>query len=196
MLKANTVLLSWALLISGAAANAADWQAEWQLCASVKNDQQRLLCYDRIGARYGLTGSGAAKTISQEVQQPADSSALASAMVPAEQSQAAAVVAGSTPAPSVVTVDSSPEEQFGLEQKIIKQELDKIDAIDAVITDLSKDAYGKLTLSLDNNQRWKLQSTGPKFAEGDKVVIERGAFGAFYVRKDGAGRKTRAKRLE
>ncbi|GGA64415.1 hypothetical protein GCM10011369_02210 [Neiella marina] len=195
MLKANVVLSALGLMIVTSMANGQDWQAEWQLCASVKNDQQRLLCYDRIGARYGLTA--ATTTISEDSLGPSEqSSELAAAMVPAEQSQAAAMVSGHVDAEPVVTVDSSPEEQFGLEQQIIKQEVKKLEAITGIVTAVSKDAYGKLTLGLDNEQRWKLQSKGPRISKGDTVIIERGTLGSFYLRKEGSSRTSRAKRLE
>lgn len=163
-------------------AQAVDWQAEWQLCSSVKNDQQRLACFDGIAQRYQSVLQG---TTTAEPSASAAPVVAATATVPAP-----------APTPVAAPQPASAEQSFGMEQKIAQQQSAELDEITAEVTKVSKDAYGKLTLTLANQQRWKLQDKGLRITTGDEVVISRGTFGSFYLNKVGQSRNARAKRLD
>lgn len=85
---------------------------------------------------------------------------------------------------------------FGLEQKILAKKRQELASVSAKVLKVRKDAYGKLTLILDNQQIWKLAEKGLRLSKGHQVVIERGALGAFYLKKQGSSRKARAKRIQ
>lgn len=167
-MKVNVCALIASMLVAPFSL-AIDWQAEWQLCSSVANDQQRLACFDGIAQRN---------------QQP--SSALSS-----QAGEASAPV--SVAAAQTVT---SLEQNFGLEQQIIEQQTKEIDEISAQVVSVKKDPYGKLTIVLDNQQRWKLQEKGLRLKVEDSIIISRGALGSFYVNKANQSRKIRVKRLD
>ncbi|MBW8189938.1 hypothetical protein K0504_02740 [Neiella marina] len=181
-MKTNITGLVACLLISVPAANAVDWQAEWQLCSSVSNDKQRLACFDGITKR---------QFASPERQ---DLTSNTKPVVPVADVPEQSISASSEAA--VVAAKPSAQQAFGLEREIAKQQTKELDEISAEVTAVSKDPYGKLTLTLDNQQRWKLQEKGPRLKTGDTVIVSRGALGSFYVNKAGVSRKSRAKRLD
>ncbi len=68
--------------------------------------------------------------------------------------------------------------------------------IEAVVLKAKKDAYGYYTLTLDNDQVWKLTESSVRFKKGDSIRVFRGTMGAFYLVKKGSSRKARVKRMQ
>ena len=116
-----------------------------------------------------------------------------------------AIVLGesSTPGPTLTTDVSAQESQrdggspegtdFGFEY-------DVKDATQSMISDVNqvrKNAKGGLVLTLGNGQVWQ-QSDGQTLFldEGDSVTITRGALSAFYLSKDGKGRRYKFARVQ
>lgn len=93
-------------------------------------------------------------------------------------------------------VKAQAKENFGMEQKKLEEEKKEIETIAAVVEKIKKDPYGKLILTLNNQQIWKLTDKGPRIKKGDSVEISRGALGSFYVKKVGTSRTARAKRIQ
>ena len=65
---------------------------------------------------------------------------------------------------------------------------DEVKEISSTITKVSKDPYGAWVVSLADGSTWAQQDDetlglGPE--RGDKVVVRRGSFGAFFLRVNG-----------
>jgi hypothetical protein len=123
-----------------------------QACSTIKNDQSRLLCYDKI--------------IASKPSKQSSNTELA-----------------------VVAND------FGLEHKDINGE--RAEEIKAVVISIKKTPYGKLIINLSNGQQWRQNdSERMSLRKSDTVVITRGAFNSFLLKKDGQNRTIRVKRTK
>lgn len=91
---------------------------------------------------------------------------------------------------------SMAQQDFGIEQQRLAEKKQLLDKVEATVMGVQKDPYGKLTLTLDSKQIWKLADKGPRIKKGDRVEISRGALGAFYLKKSGTTRKARARRIQ
>ncbi|WKT61953.1 hypothetical protein Q2E61_07075 [Microbulbifer thermotolerans] len=92
------------------------------------------------------------------------------------------------------TLDQRAEQNFGQEQLRITE--DAPDTIEAAIADISKTAYNKALITLDNGQVWRQNdSTRLTWKVGDAVVLERGLLGSFFMKQADGGRKIRVKRI-
>lgn len=95
----------------------------------------------------------------------------------------------------IETVDERPgeEEEFGFEFDV----KDALQSVTSDVTEVRKNAKGGLVLTLVNGQVWQ-QSDGQTLFmdEGDTVTITRGAFSAFYLTKDGKGRRYKFARVQ
>jgi hypothetical protein len=86
-------------------------------------------------------------------------------------------------------------ENFGQENK--KHPKDWINQIQGKIVKMRKSAYGKHIITLDNGQVWRqTDSTHLKLVEGQSIAISRGAFGSFFISKESANKRIRAKRVK
>ena len=123
-----------------------------QACSTIKNDQSRLLCYDKA-----IIGKGLKKE---------------SKVAVAKESN-----------------------DFGLEHKDINDERAK--EIKAIVISIKKTPYGKLIINLSNGQQWRQNdSERISLKQGDKIVIRRGVFNSFLLKKDGTNRSIRVKRTK
>ena len=88
----------------------------------------------------------------------------------------------------------SAAENFGQENK--KSPKDLINQIQGKIVKVTKSAYGKQIVTLDNGQVWRqTDSVRLKLVEGQSVTIKRGALGSFFISKENANKRIRAKRV-
>ena len=143
-----------------------------QACTFVENDFNRLLCYDNTMAGKSLTKPETTKTLT-----PPASSVTATADVAVASKQ-------------IVKVKN---EDFGLEHKELVKENDN--EITAVVTNVKEAPYGELIISLNNGQQWRqIGSDSLRIATNDTVVIERGMFNSFLLKKAGQNRSIRVKR--
>ncbi|WGL16767.1 hypothetical protein PVT68_00325 [Microbulbifer bruguierae] len=87
------------------------------------------------------------------------------------------------------------EQQFGHEQQVALEETPE--SITATIRATQAGAYDKYTFTLDNGQVWRqIDNTRNIWKGGEEVILERGAFGSFFMRKITGGRSLRVKRIQ
>ena len=112
-----------------------------------------------------------------------------------EELPASKIVAAATTKTVIGTEDDLPseEEKFGFEFDV----KDALQSVTSDITAVRKNAKGGLVLTLANGQVWQ-QSDGQTLFldDGDSVTITRGALSAFYLTKEGKGRRYKFARAE
>ncbi|MCA0900744.1 hypothetical protein [Microbulbifer agarilyticus] len=87
------------------------------------------------------------------------------------------------------------EQRFGQEEKRAIEEAPE--SITATIEIAQKGAYDKYTFTLDNGQVWRQTDSGRTiWRGGERVTLERGALGSFFMRKTEGGRALRVKRIK
>ena len=161
-------LLSLLVLLSAPtfAATAINEQA-LQACSFIENDFNRLLCYDNTVAGKPLSKPTVNKTLSPT----------------------------NTEATAPVAVAVTQAEEFGLEHKNIAKENDS--SISSTVSAIKDAAYGELIITLENGQQWRqIGSDGITLKEDDNVVISRGVFNSFLLKKEGQNRSIRVKRTQ
>ncbi|KPZ65287.1 hypothetical protein AN392_01441 [Pseudoalteromonas sp. P1-16-1b] len=142
-----------------------------QACSFIENDFNRLLCYDNTIAGKSLTQSAR-----KQPEQPAQ------ANVKADTSTVTAPVA-------------IKEKEFGLEHKEITENGEE--SITSIISSVKKAPYGELIITLENNQQWRqIGSDSLRLDEGDTVIISRGVFNSFLLKKADQNRSIRVKRTQ
>jgi len=81
-----------------------------------------------------------------------------------------------------------------LEQKLALQ---RSDMIEATAQQVSRSAYSKLIVQLDNGQIWRQLDSAPlRLVKGDVIVIRKARFGSFLLAKKTGSTSIRVKRLE
>lgn len=156
------------ILISSLAAAGA---AEPGQCAAMKDDGQRLACYDALFRADPEPPVG--------TPPPAEQAAAASAARAAAPSQAAAAQA------AAAAVAAAPEDDFGLSghQRDMRDGASRLDEIRAVVVEIHESRVGKPAYTFDNGQRWRqVEATSrPRLRVGATVVIKRAALGSFMA---------------
>ncbi|MFK3860901.1 hypothetical protein [Pseudoalteromonas rhizosphaerae] len=147
-----------------------------QACTFVENDFNRLLCYDNTMAGKSLSKPATTKTLTP----PANSAA------PNVGAPTAAAVANEQ-------IVKTKNDDFGLEHKEVARDNDN--EISAVVSNVKEAPYGELIISLDNGQQWRqIGSDSLRIDQNDTVIIERGMFNSFLLKKAGQNRSIRVKR--
>jgi hypothetical protein len=142
-----------------------------QACSFIENDFNRLLCYDNTIAGKALT-------------QPAQSQLSKSAQTNVKAEAPAATAPVATKA-----------KEFGLEHKEIAENGEE--SITSMISSVKKAPYGELIITLENNQQWRqIGSDSLRLDEGDTVIISRGVFNSFLLKKADQNRSIRVKRTQ
>ncbi|MEL0641536.1 hypothetical protein V6260_13065 [Pseudoalteromonas aliena] len=137
-----------------------------QACSFIENDFNRLLCYDNTVAGKSLLKPSVTKKLTPP-----------------------------TTAAAPIQVKEKVDD-FGLEHKKEAQ-VEKETEIKAVVTSVKEAAYGELIISLDNGQQWRqIGSDSMRLKENEAIVISRGAFSSFLLKKDGKNRSIRVKRTK
>lgn len=138
-----------------------------EACSLVENDLKRLMCYDKV-----IGGKKISKSTTK-----------------AEESRPAQIN-------KIVEQPQNQANEFGLE-KSKQAAAKKLDEIRATVTELSKNTQGQHTFTLSNGQVWK-QKNSERFTanEGDEVVIIRGIFDSFRMKKAGTNRQIQVKRIQ
>lgn len=146
-----------------------------QACTFVENDFNRLLCYDNTMAGKSLSKPTTAKTLTPPANSAAVAAATAGTVATTEQSMKAK------------------NKDFGLEHKEVSKDND--DEISAQVTSVEEAPYGELIINLDNGQQWRqIGSDSLRISTNDTIVIERGLFNSFLLKKAGQNRSIRVKR--
>lgn len=88
------------------------------------------------------------------------------------------------------TVDRQAE-SFGLSSELRQDALSMV----ADVTAVARNAYGKLEITLANDQVWRQLDTGRlPLRVGDAVVIEEASLGSFLLEKRSGSRRIRVRR--
>ena len=95
-------------------------------------------------------------------------------------------------APAVMAAPKTPE-AAATEEKVEE----KADEIVARVTRVVKDNRGRLTIVLDNQQRWR-QVSSERFQvkAGDEIVIRKAILGSFVLQQRSGGRKTKVRQQD
>lgn len=154
------------------AIQAADLKNEIFVCADTKDSLSRLVCYDKLAQ--SIRGTATATEVSSDL----------------------AVI---TPSQAITAVAASNEaEDFGkfhLKKKPVEKDL--VTSVSSVIAKVQVLNYGKLYLTLANNQIW--QQTGNNklsIKVGDNVELVKGMLSAIYLKKEGINKRIRVKRMK
>lgn len=90
---------------------------------------------------------------------------------------------------------TKPKDTFGLENRK-KEEAVKIDKIRAKVTKIQTNQVGYRTITLDNGQVWRQTDTDSFSAKkGDEIIITRGVFNSFKMKKANNNRTVQVKRV-
>ena len=188
VLVTRFVCRSFALLvfILPAAASADALRDELRVCRDLPDDDSRLICYDDAVDRSRQNTSS----------RPAPAAAISPAAAPAEPAGAAGTAATAGAAASL-----SQEALFGKTTDEVERTVEeatgdeRIDRLNATVTQLQQYAYNKVLITLDNGQVWKqIDTSNLRLRTGDAVEIERASLGSFMLRKQGSKRSMRVSR--
>jgi hypothetical protein len=162
---------------------AADAPSEETLlgCRRIEAAEQRLACYDRVVDRVsGTLAPEAASTEPQAASSPAPASEA-----PADERPLRERLFGRSKSESERTLRKS----YGLEETPGE--------ISAAVTEARRGPDKLWTIALDNGQTWRqTEAVTFSFRVGDSVEIEAGLAGSYYLRRNGAGRTIRVKRIQ
>lgn len=159
-----------ALSSTAVAAEDAEVRAQVEECAQMKANLHRLNCYDDLAKGLGIK---LAKTKKYVKKAPTNNAAVAPVT--------AAVVAA--------------ESDFGVEHV---KEVEGPDEIRLTIASAVKNQYDQFKFKFEGGQVWQQKDTNrsAKFKAGDRVIIERGTFGSFFLKKVGTNRTVKVKRIK
>ena len=174
-------LVAAAALAAGAALAAAQSPpAALQACTRISQDSERLACFDREVA--ALSGHAATKApVGGAAANPA---AAAPATTAAADAHTGGAGAGTAAAPL------TPEQKLGLSGEGVRTlearqgiKTEKVKGLTAHITSVSRNASGRLVLTLDNGQVWRQAESRSTFeaGPGDVATISPGALGSFFL---------------
>jgi hypothetical protein len=130
-------------------------------CRAEADDARRLACYDRAAGRTGDVAAGSAPAA------PAGATAAAPA-----------------------TAAAKPEDNFGRERQLAREEDKKREAatravgeLRAAIVAIEKRIDGLMTFTLDNGQVWRQNRPDSMFSikQGDAVLIQPGSLNSFIL---------------
>lgn len=160
-------------------------EMDWSRCRAISDDAARLACYDALGpapaAAAAAPGSAAAGTAEQVDAAPEP-----------------ATVAAGEPAPAARASMTSPDPSaagFGIRQKAAEP---RSSHIVSRIPGTFRGWVAGSIITLENGQAWQIAdgSSGVYTLENPQVRVERGLFGAYVLRIDGANRAPKVKRLQ
>ena len=83
-------------------------------------------------------------------------------------------------------------------KRIVETTLDieQIDHVEAVITNIQKSASRKLVVTLDNGQTWRQLDSRPiHFKSGEAVIVREASLNSFLMEKKSGSRSIRVKRV-
>lgn len=198
MAKLLAILLLFTVNVSFANIDAQALQ-----CAGIKNDQQRLSCFDQwlVTAQTNKT----TMPVNSNSIPMATTTVVATAAPLVLSTQSASdeqLITESIPGQQQPTVEKSTEQSsqdleqgFGLEHKRTAQETDT-DNLSFTISAVKKSLRDKWTLTFSNGQKWQtITSARMKFKVDQQVIISRGTFNSFSIKHTDSNRSVKIKRL-
>lgn len=145
-------------------------------CMSVDNDIARLLCYDALFGRVQATP--------QKAVVPAPPPVATLPKTAPDKTLKAA--------PQLAPI----EEDFGAEQLSKKEDKVELREIQETVSSVSENSRGLRTFILANGQHWReTESSRLRIKVGQEVVVKKGAFSAYYMKKPDSGRTVRVQRI-
>ncbi|WMS87435.1 hypothetical protein [Pleionea litopenaei] len=169
-------------------------------CTQVSNDEKRLACYDaffKVSTQAKKTKADLPKAPTPVVP---DSTAASQPAKPAEPSAPLPKSDANQPVKtsevaSTKDTQSQREDYFGLENKMAEENGDTLQA--KIVGKFSRWKKG-MEITLDNGQVWEVISSRSLYHKvtDPKVVIERGAFGAFFLGFDDINTRLKVKRVK
>jgi hypothetical protein len=150
-------------------------------CTAIKNDIERLTCFDQVMTNLPLTET-----------EHVDSTSAPLILIPRPSKGDAALVSSEKS-----KLPTSTDANFGMETKILQKKRSQVDSISAQVDSIEESARGNKTLTLNNQQRWEQAESRPfRIKVGDTVIILRSAMGSFRIKKQGTNRTIRVRRIE
>ena len=147
-----------------------------EACRSIPDDRQRLACYDAAVDAAAAARSAASVDAERSTPPMASPPATASSPSPAPPAPPTA-----PPAPPHVVKKAAPEPP-------------PPDTLNALVTAIAANPLGRLTVDLDNGERWAQTDTSPFVLHvGDRVNVKRMRFGSYVLEVVGSGRGMRVK---
>lgn len=167
------------------AAEPLDTYTELAKCSGVTDNTERLACYDKLMPRVRAALANGATELSHD-----DQSSLFGLNL-------SGIFGSSEPtSPQQFGANDLPQPQAAPGQPALPQ---PIDHIDAVVTDVAVNPYGKFVVFLDNGQIWKQQQSDTGTAHiknGDHVTIETASLGSFQLTVNGGRHTYRVNRVK
>jgi hypothetical protein len=165
------LLILFSLLVFGAAF--ADTLSDrFRVCGPIPDPTLRLRCFD---------------VLYDEIERAKGAVEPSTAAAPPQ-------TAHSITTPEPVREPEVTDSDFGREHHAAVQRSG--DRLEATLANVEHAGYGQLRVTLDNGQVWEQIGTERYvLADGDRVVIERGTFNSFFLRKASSSRKVRFTRL-
>ena len=175
---------------------------ELAMCAKNTDSLQRLVCYDKLAKD---TKSNPPKqphvTLNNSIVERVDSVVQAA---PKIQPEKVLPVSDRLKKPAVVEPESVgvmtnavKQQQASFGNEAIKRPEDIIKQLKAKVIKIQKAPYGELIITFDNGQVWRqTDSTRLKLRKDSVVIIKRGALGSFFIGKENANKRIRAKRVK
>jgi hypothetical protein len=164
------------LIFAGAAPATAQVEAAMVRCAAKVEEGERLTCYDDIVRGLSAEAKRVSEAREKEAAVRAEAAAAAAAAKAAEQRKADFGRAGI--------------EGFG------GRDSDRIEQIEAGVTEILKDAGGKSIFVLDNGQIWRqVDGFGSSARVGTRVIVKRGTLGAYRLAVPGSNRVVQVIRM-
>jgi hypothetical protein len=88
------------------------------------------------------------------------------------------------------------EADFGAEQLARSEHNKEIQEISVQVVDIQENNRGQRTFILANGQHWReTELSRLRVKTGQEVVVKKGAFSAYYLKKPNVGRTVRVKRI-
>ena len=157
--------------------------------------------YDRVIDEDTASASDNVSSSQSKEQPKASQPETASRAVPPPTAEPAADEKKSETT-SVAEGSQSQEALFGMsvqeKLEVARREsaTEKIDQIEAVISEMRYSRTGKPIITLDNGHIWQqLDSENLRLSENDSVVIRRASLGSYLLKKAGSKRSMRVKRI-
>ena len=138
-------------------------------CASVDEDAERLACYDAaVGRLKEAEEAGEITTVTREQVEEVQRDSFGFSI------------------PSLPSI-AMPRLGGG--------DAEEIEEVTYAVTDLDRNGYGKVTVTLENGQVWRPTDSERTPLSADEALIKRAAFGSFMMKLDG-GRAFRVERVK
>lgn len=159
------------------------------ICAAKTDKTVRLTCYDELAANAKPSAQIITTAKTTEIALLETPKPPVTPSVVAPVAVAPIVVAPVVASSQVLSVDD-----FGLQKKVIEDEVEKIYS---EVISVKKDALGAFVITLSNGQVWKQSNSKYyKIKKGQRIFIETGALNSFLLGSDERNATTRVRRLK